>query len=293
MRPAPRVFKRVPPPARVQPLQLTQPFTITYRAACRSYNYGSIVHHSLRLTLSYDGTDLLYRSEDMSTHVIRTILYDGHETYEADNNSRIAVIEEGFDFDRMLYCPLPGVGIPKMPLLTAGFLALFLPRVHARLAAKMATERRCVDPALYKTPGLVRDYGASVYADHEPRAGNLRSSMNSVVSVPSGGVPKVLWYDTFENIGPNLGHHWEFYGHERFQGIWLAKRVRMRWYASIPVSRRTGKPTHYADRSTPTKNVLLQSATYDIAQCLNQPLRISLKNSLGLLLNYASLQGNV
>jgi len=158
-------YKQVPVPVRVQPLQLSKPFTIVYRVQAQSYNEGAMSHRRFRTTLSYDGTSLLYRSEDLDANYVRTILYDGQETYELDSNSRIAEIQAGFDFTRMSLCPLPGVGIPKMPLFISGFAPSVLPTVVSKITPIQKSEPTVIDKSLLGTPLLDRDYGNFKYSD--------------------------------------------------------------------------------------------------------------------------------
>jgi hypothetical protein len=162
-------LRRAPAPARVGLLQLVKPFTLKYKAAVKWSDGRNYFRTNVGLMLSYDGSILLYRSEDASTRVTRTVLYDGHETYTMDSNSRLAEIDPGFNLDRMLYCPLPGVGIPNVPLLQSGLYAGVAPQIVKQIAPKVGSEPRFVDPALYGTPGQERDYGAYVWADHVPQ----------------------------------------------------------------------------------------------------------------------------
>lgn len=249
--------RSVPPPPRIGQLELVQPFTLTYRAVVKWSDGHTYFRTTARLTLSYDRKSLLYRSEDTSTGVTRTVLYDGHDTYTADSNSKMGEIDPGFNLDRMLYCPMPGVGIPGAPLLQSGLYAGIAPQIVKQIAPKVGSEPRFVDPVLYGTPGQERDYGAYVWADVDSRA-RMGSSLGSVVTVLSSGVPKVLWFDTFENIGPCPGTLWEFYSHERFEGVWLAKRIRMRVYAALKEG---------------GQNTLLRDARYDLESAVAGPLK--------------------
>jgi hypothetical protein len=250
--------QHLPPPARIQPLQLKQPFTLIYTLAVQWDNHGHTVNEKPRLTLSYDGQNLLYTSENMDTHVTRICLYNGEETYIMNSNSGIAEIDPGFDFSRLLFCPLPGVGIPKMPFFRLGIPANVLPKFIKMAAPNVNSEAQYVDQTLYRTPGRVRDYGFFNDADRDAHNRDAVSGLGSVVTVPASGVPKVLWFDTFDVLGkPFLGRLWEYYGHERFQGIWLAKGIRMRFNAITTA----GGPI-----------VLLESGTYTLQSAKNQPL---------------------
>src|SRR5258708_40311665 len=119
----------------------------------------------LRFTLSYDVKNLLFRKEDQHDKVIRTVLYTANETYTSDSNSRIAQIDIGFDLKRMSFAPLPGIGLPYVPLLRDGFPDQVLAQILKTIAPKLATEAKYVDPALYKTPGIARDYGVFFDSD--------------------------------------------------------------------------------------------------------------------------------
>jgi hypothetical protein len=217
----------------------------------------------LRATLSYDGKDILYRTKNIATGVIHTTLYDGHETYEMDSNSRIADIEPGFDLDRFYCCPIPGVGLPKAPLFADGIPPDHIPLAQLTqfLSPYLRTEHKLVGESLYNSPGQSRDYGLFCYT--EPAAhprGDIISGFASVVAMPKDGQPMVLWYDTFENIKPNLGSLWEYYGHERFAGIWLATRIRMRKYITLTSTR---------------QSVLHAVATYNLVSAVDAPLEKS------------------
>jgi len=69
------------PSAPLTGLQLKQPFTIKYAAAAQQdFQDGTgIQDFKLQITLSYDGKHLLYRNEDLVTHVTHTVLYDGRQ----------------------------------------------------------------------------------------------------------------------------------------------------------------------------------------------------------------------
>jgi hypothetical protein len=223
--------RRPPPPPRIKPLQLHQPFTLVYDAAVQWDNHGSPVHNDRRLTLSYDGQNLLYISEDPATKVSRTELYDGSETYTTDSNSGIASIDPGFDFSRFLYCPLPGVGIPNMPLLASHIPARVEARVLGRVAPNVSSEPSYVDKAVYGTGQRDRDFGIFITADRASNNINARNGIASVVTTPAAGAPKVLWYDTFELPSKSYpGVLWEYLKHVSFEGIWLASDIVMRDY---------------------------------------------------------------
>ena len=274
-----------PPPARLQPLQLTHPFTLVYSSVVQSISNKRPVYEKLRMTLSYDGKNLLYTSENLETRLTHIYLYNGKETYVMDRNSRktevdpgldvsrlylyqgkptypadevyrLSEIDPGFDFSRLWYCPLPGVGIPKMPFFTIGIADMMLPKLIEMAAGNVNSEPKFVDPALYRTPERTRDYGFYSSADRDAhiRESGITSGIGSVVTVPSDGVPKVLWFDSFAEIGkPYLGHLWEFSRHERFQGLWLARKIRMRWCINGDT------------------NPII-SATYDLQSAKSQPL---------------------
>lgn len=78
----PRGDSIVPSSPRAQKLQLRTPFTLTYRAHVRGVLHnGSDRPYNVRMTLSYDGKNLLYRSKDLPDGRTVTLLYDGDETY--------------------------------------------------------------------------------------------------------------------------------------------------------------------------------------------------------------------
>jgi hypothetical protein len=267
----------LPPPLRIRPLQLTQPFTITYRSAIPPSPGATRVGRDLRLTLSYDGGRLLFSNEDLASRVTRTYLFTGRETWLAESNSRLASIESGFDFSRLPLCPLPGVGIPNMPLLSSGLLPVAEGRLLKTFAPNLASEPRYIDPGLYRTPGRVRDLGLWVQADRDaynPRFNPIiMSGFGCVVTVPAPGASKVLWYEAFEAPGPMpFGHVWEFYNHKRFQGVWLAQKIRMRWYVS---GRGSGR--------------LLESATYQLESALDRPLAASAYDPVTYLARHANV----
>lgn len=261
-------------PIPLQSLQLNQPFTIIYNVAGQFYDQGAMIHRNMRVTLSYDGEHLLYRNEDTATHAIHTVLYDGHETYIMDSNSLIAEIDPGFDFARMIFCPLPGIGIPHVPFFVQGFPSASLPEYRKEVAPDQSSEVKYIDNALFRTPNQVRDYGAFWYSDREAHAKFPRAGTASVMSVPTSIGPKVLWYDTFDNIGPNVGTLWEFYDHKNFQGRWLATKIRMRWFATLAGSHR---------------NVLFQSASFNLESATNGPLEPSAYDPTKYLPDHANI----
>jgi hypothetical protein len=267
-------YKHVPPPGRISALQLDRPFTIVYSATTQGYYNGPTPTTNLRVTLSYDGVNLLFQSENVSSHAIRTVLYNGHETYTMDSDSRIAEIDPGFDFARMIYCPFPGVGIPKVPLFTDGILPKFMPAVMKAIGPAQSSESKYVDRVLTNTPGQARDYGGFQYWDEEANPTNHHTGLGSVVSTLSTGMPKALWYDTFDNVGPNLGTVWQFYDHQRFENVWLATRIKMQAYVTIKA---TGA------------NVVFQQARYRLSSASDQPLSTTAYNPT----TYLQAQANI
>lgn len=256
-----------PPPARVQQLQLSRPFTLTYMASGRGLAGESRRPYRVRLTLSYDGKNLLYRTQYLATPkslviapVTITKLFDGRETYTAESNSKMASIEPGIDFYRdLLLCPLPGAGIPYVPLFTYGIPPEYIAEVKRSLNAKLTSEPRYVAPALYRTPNQTRDIGSWSF-DGQASHSRPRSHPASVVTVQSGGLPKALWYDTFDNIAPCPGNLWEFFSHRRFQDAWIATKMRRRWYSVIKAG---------------VENTLLQDTTYALESAVPSPLKRS------------------
>jgi hypothetical protein len=254
-------LKFFPVPARVAPLQLKRPFTLVYNINGEYYGRGKV---ELQATLSFDGTNLLYRTRNLATGVIHTTLYDGHETYEIDSNSNIAKIEPGFDLDRLEFCPLPGVGLPQAPLLREAIpiVHFSMPFFAKYMAPYLATEKKLMDRTLYNTPGQHRDYGVFWSTDRAAHLkGNINNGPASVVTVPTSDVPRVIWYDTFDNLdGNHLSTVWEFYGQKQFEGVWLASTIKM---------------SNYATLNAAGHNVLFRAATYHLVSSVNGALEPS------------------
>ncbi len=231
---------------------------------------------SLTITLSYDGEHLLYRAEEMDTHVIHTALYTDRETYRIDSDSKIAGIEPGFDFSRMLFCPLPGVGVPNRPFFFSGIPASVLPQLIEQSSPQLKTETQYIDKLLYETQGQSRDYGMFLNSDRDAASlnGSVHTGMGSVVSIPVQGNPKVLWYSTFDNTGPSPGGLWEYYDHKKFQGVWLATIMRMRVWNMNPQTR---------------KNNLLQQAKYELKSAMDGALKPDAYDPVTYLQNYTSV----
>lgn len=247
----------IPPSPRAQKLQLRKPFTLTYRAHVRGVLHnGSRQPYNVRMTLSYDGKRLLYRSKDLPDGQTITELYDGKETYEAETGSRMAMIRPGFDFQRLWLCPLPGVGIPHVPMFTFGIPTRFLADVERSLAPKLASLPRYISRSLYNAPNLEREFGMYYYDGRAARATSLNHPVLAAV-IPSAGAPKVLWYVWLHNPAPAPGHLWEYFSHKRFAGVWLATRIRCRMYG---IDREGGPNTLYRD------------VTYNLEEAVERPL---------------------
>lgn len=269
----PRGSSIVPPSPRAQKLQLRQPFTLTYRAHARALHDGSFRPYKVRLTLSYDGKRLLYRWKDLAVGRTITELFDGRETYEAETGSRIAMIRPGFDLRRLWLCPLPGVGIPHVPMFTFGIPSRYLADWEEVLTPQLASLRKYVSPSLYNAPHLEREFGVWYY---DGRAARATASNRPVLAavVPSDGAPKVLWYVTFENPAAAPGALWEFFRHKRFSGVWLATRARVRMYG---IERAGGPSTLYRE------------VTYNLEDAVERPLEPSAYDPATYLSEHANV----
>ncbi|MGC8668802.1 MAG: hypothetical protein ACP5VE_11885 [Chthonomonadales bacterium] len=259
----------VPPPPEVQRLQLTRPFTLVYRGEMSvTRGTGTTSHRLLRLVLSYDGKNLLFQSTDLATKVTRTILFDGRDTYTADSNSSIASIDPGFWYMYLLECPLPGVGIPYEPLATYGIATRFVSYMTRYLAPQLAMEKALVAPALYTTPGQVRHIGMWTHPGVPGRVQPMSFPV-SIVTVSSAGAPKALWYAAFGNPSAYPSQLWEFFDHKRFEGLWIAARVKVRRYHVTKSNKQSTlwlEATYSLERSTPGP---LDAAAYDPATYLS------------------------
>jgi hypothetical protein len=262
----------LPAPATAKQLQLQKPFTLKYAASAEFYYQRAIFHRRIRLTLSYNGSQLLYRSDDLDSGVTHTMLYDGRETFQMADNSLIARIYPGYDFSRFLFCPLPGVGLPQMPLMDGGFT--YSPQVANALAAYRPGESTTVKAGLLDIPGEQRSYGDYRFADK-----NLRNfgqqGISCLVTAQASPVPKAVLFETYDNFPPNLGHLWEFFGHEQFEGVWLATAIRYRWWTAVNLKTRS--------------NILRQSATYWLISASNQSLPASAFAPETYLRNHSSV----
>ncbi len=269
----------VPPPPEVRQLQLTRPFTLVYRADVSSFgpaSKGGSAHNRLRLTMSYDGTHFLYQSADLDTGVTSTSLFDGRDTYTADSNSRIAQIAPGFWYDvAFRYCPLPGVALPYKAFANYGVPSQWVAYMTNYLAPQLAREKALVAPELYNTRGRVRYLGS--WSNVDLPGAQAMSYFTSIVVVPSEGAPKALWYETFNNASsnpPDPGELWEFFDHRRFEGLWIAGKVRERRYGSA----RMGAPS-----------ALWREATYTLESSTPGPLEPAAYNPATYLPPYANI----
>ncbi|NUQ69669.1 MAG: hypothetical protein HUU17_02485 [Chthonomonadales bacterium] len=249
----------VPPSERAQKLQLNKPFTLVYGVKARTMDEGEFRPYRFRLTLSYDGKKLLYRRFDYSTGLTPIELYDGKETYEPEIGSRIAMISRGFDPQWMWLCPLPGVGVPNIPMFTFGIPSWYNPETDKNLAPQLASLSRYVSPELYNVPKLQREYGIWHYDGRETRS----TSFNHVVvaaGIPSNGTLKTLWYATLRNPAASPADLWEYSKHRRFAGVWLAGKIWLRTY---------GK------RTKDGPNTLVREANYTLEEALERALEPS------------------
>lgn len=269
----PRGDSIVPPSPRAQKLQLRQPFTLTYRADARALHDGSFRRYRVRLTLSYDGKRLLYRWKDLAVGRTVTELFDGRETYEAETGSRIAMIRPGFDPMRLWLCPLPGVGIPHMPMFTYGEPSWFHPEDDKSLEPKLASLRKYVSPSLYNAPHLEREYGTWYYDGRAART-QYRGCPVVAAVIPSEAAPKVLWYATFENPAAAPYELWEFFSHKRFSGVWLAARIQLRVHG-------------YDSARGPT--TLVREANYKLEEAVERPLEPSAYDPATYLSEHANV----
>jgi hypothetical protein len=214
--------------------QLTSPFTLTCLASTRFVTRlpdypadADLRPVRAQVTLSFDGKNLLYRAEDISTHQIMTSLYDGKKTYTiSEAGAQFASIQPGFSFERMPYAPILGVGIPYFKLIKYAFPPEDLAEVSQAQSGYLGSEHKYIDPTLFQEPGQIRTMGDCWLSDHESK--RARICQATVVSTIINGKKKALWFAQMNGNAP--GFVWEFYDHRPFQGVWLASHSHLSYY---------------------------------------------------------------
>ncbi len=131
-----------------------------------------------------------------------TVLYDGHKTYDYSAQMRRMTIDTGWRGMRLVL--LPGVGLPGLPL--------------AR-------------PSQY-TPPETGPTDGGIAADildtqmFNPASPDPLYQWGTVYAEGSGGALQVTRATTVDGSG-RLLQEWRYDQPQRFEGVWLARRVRM------------------------------------------------------------------
>ena len=266
----PSAYAKAPaiPPSRLQAFTLSAPFTLTYLLTTSIQhtlpgmpNDVSTKPVKYMVTLSYNGSSLLYRDVNIESKVAHTVVYDGKKMYSFYGNSRVLSVYPGFDFTRMTYAPIPGLGIPHLPLLAASIPASAeSPDVEKLFSDFMVSEKTFVLPSLINTMGVTQDTGISELSDAQSQQSH--EAFGIVGSVEEGvGQSKILWFTTISSAtSPSL--LWQFDKHQQFEGMWLASHIRASFYlTTVPPGGQ--KPTAS----------LFQASEYQLLKAVPLPLQ--------------------
>ena len=143
------------------------------------------------ITVSSRAHSLLYQTVESNDTYAQ--LYDGHNT-QAFGNGHAGPINPGRQLV-MSECPLPAVGLPFTPLLKNTALV-------GSSGAHQTWQASIVDV------GVAQGQGEAFYED------GLAHAVND------GGEWKLLDTD-------NTSQRWQFFQHQRFQGLWVASHMRL------------------------------------------------------------------
>jgi len=157
------------------------------------------------LTVSAHNGRLLWRQEE-NGHT-SALLYDGTSGTQRFTDGHAGSIAPGLGFSSMFDCPLPGVGLPHVPLFKG-----------ATLANSEGTSQTW--QVLFPTEGEIGP-GKVLYTSAEAHM------------VSDGGIWKALDVD-------GGYHRLQFFQHQRLQGFWIASHMRSTDYQEEPVPTSAG-----------------------------------------------------
>ena len=172
------------------------------------------------VTLSFDGSRLFYQKTEPEKHLL-TVIYDGkktyrYEAYSYEHSGHSMTVYPGLKFGEMFSCPIPGVGLPQVPLL--------------RDSSALASQGLLVKGDVLST-GVGGD---PLYYKRGAIALTNKNGNKEVAAM-------TLFY--FERNFPE--ERWEFPAHRPFQKIPIASEIRYTRYApaeSTPVDAPNTKP---------------------------------------------------
>jgi hypothetical protein len=205
---------------------LNAPFTLVYSVKDETPgSTGGAVHYVV--TISYDGSRLLYQAKNVATGAVNTSLYDGFTTTNCFSDERFVTINPGFSLGQgeMGFLPWPGVGIPKLPMLES---YLYGPHLVPLVSQFQQFAPEYIDSALLKQRPLTVDYGVPIFGDI--KAVQPQTCIAAVGATFVAGKRQVLWNAQI-NGDNKPGYIWEFYRQQLFEGFWIAGRINYRLYS--------------------------------------------------------------
>lgn len=195
------------------------------------------------LTVSADNGRLLWRKEE-DGHT-EALLYDGTSGTQHFTDGHAGRVEPGLKFSGMSDCPLPGVGLPHVPLFKGATLA--------------------------NSAGTSQTWQAlSPYLGGEIERGKVIYMQSQARMVSEAGMWKALDVDTGSQ-------RFRFLQHQRFGGMWIASHMLFTKYQEEPVPASPGAFTsieaiqyYIAAHRTPTS-----ACEYRLLSANDTPLDMS------------------
>ncbi|MGI4790831.1 MAG: M56 family metallopeptidase [Janthinobacterium lividum] len=199
------------------------------------------------LTVSSQNGQLLWRKEEDGETF--ALVYNGRNGTQLFSNGHNGRVEPGLSFAEMENCPLPAVGLPHIPLFKPGTTVL------VGTSGKSQTWR-----ALCPIQGAATVRGEIFYL---PDVAHM---------VNDDGTWKTLDVDSTDQ-------HFQFFQHQRFQGLWIASQMRLIKYTLDPTPANV-IPSHFGNlrdfdtwfdaRRRPT-----ESCEYHLLSTSDTPLDLS------------------
>jgi len=241
-------------------LRVTAPFTLAYRVDSRfvtrlpSYPRDADLRPVIgRVSISCNGTALLYQCNNQATHLTSTTLCERGKAYSAWSDSKLASIFPGFSMAYVPYAPVAGVNLPYIPLMSSTFKPRFLPAIQQFASGYLNIEKKFVDPRLYNQARQTRYLGVYTTSDKDTR--HFSQAIVTLVTTNERGRPKALWLAQINQNSP--GFIWQYYDYQLFSGVWLPKRIHF---------------LNYSASGPKQTSLLTQDATYTLESASNQPL---------------------
>ncbi len=154
------------------------------------------------VTLSFDGNRLFYQKTEPGANLL-TVIYDGKKTYSYETSAHSMTLYPELKFGQMSSCPIPGAGLPQMPLL--------------QNSSALNTPQGLLIKGNVLSTGVG---GKPIYYERGAIALDEDHGSKEVAAM-------TLFY--FERNFPE--ERWEFQSHRQFQNLPIASAIRYTRYA--------------------------------------------------------------